>query len=149
MLERESGDIPAKFRLWEETLSGVTKVFVHRITGSRAYIQPNERGGGVLADEMGTGKSLSTLALITRTLDAAKLWQQQKREARVVTVKVEFYASTTLVIVPSARKSASLAVFNFDTISNRYTNKYMENSLRIGFMRSTGKCSNRRKAYLG
>ncbi|KAK7928395.1 hypothetical protein PG985_005393 [Apiospora marii] len=107
MLERESGDIPAKYRLWEETLSGVTKVFVHRITGSRAFTQPNERGGGVLADEMGTGKSLSTLALITRTLDVAKVWLQQKREARVGNTKVEFYASTTLVIVPSAQLIAN------------------------------------------
>lgn len=36
-----------------------------------------ETGGGILADEMGMGKSLSILALILRTLDAAHLWATQ------------------------------------------------------------------------
>lgn len=33
-----------------------------------------ETGGGILADEMGMGKSLSMLALIIRTLDSAFAW---------------------------------------------------------------------------
>ncbi|KAK8050946.1 SNF2 family domain-containing protein [Apiospora rasikravindrae] len=107
MLERESGDIPAEFRLWKPTFSGVTKMFVHQITGSRRYTEPDERGGGVLADEMGTGKSLSTLALITRTLATANLWLQQKRDAQITTSKLIRHAATTLVIIPSAQLIAN------------------------------------------
>ncbi|KAK8106768.1 SNF2 family N-terminal domain-containing protein [Apiospora kogelbergensis] len=107
MLERESGDIPVEFRLWKETFSGVSKLYIHRITGSRSYTEPSERGGGVLADEMGTGKSLSTLALITRTRVASRLWLQQKHDERVPTAKIERHAATTLVIVPSAQLIAN------------------------------------------
>lgn len=38
---------------------------------------PIETGGGILSDEMGMGKSLSILALILRTLDAAQIWASQ------------------------------------------------------------------------
>ena len=56
-------------------------------------------GGGILADDMGMGKSLSTLALITTTLDEALSWSQtaatksRKRRSR-----------GTLIIVPSTRE---------------------------------------------
>jgi SNF2 family DNA or RNA helicase len=36
--------------------------------------QPNETGGGILADEMGMGKTLSILALVLQTLGAAHDW---------------------------------------------------------------------------
>jgi SNF2 family DNA or RNA helicase len=39
--------------------------------------EPSETGGGILADEMGMGKSLSILALILRTLDFAHEWATQ------------------------------------------------------------------------
>jgi len=39
--------------------------------------RPDETGGGILADEMGMGKTLSMLALIIRTLDAAHTWATQ------------------------------------------------------------------------
>ncbi|KAK8127289.1 hypothetical protein PG984_008397 [Apiospora sp. TS-2023a] len=107
MLERESGDIPAEFRLWSETLSGSLKVFVHQITGARAYAVPEERGGGVLADEMGTGKTLSTLALITRTLDAANDWLKQKQDNQSSTTKIDRHSTATLIIVPSAQLIAN------------------------------------------
>ena len=37
-------------------------------------VEPCETGGGILADEMGMGKTLSILALIVRTLGAARYW---------------------------------------------------------------------------
>lgn len=37
-------------------------------------VEPNETGGGILADEMGMGKTLSILALVLRTLSAAHDW---------------------------------------------------------------------------
>ncbi|KAK8059215.1 SNF2 family N-terminal domain-containing protein [Apiospora saccharicola] len=103
MLERESGEIPDGYRLWEETKIGGKVTFIHKVTGTRAPTQPEERGGGVLADEMGTGKSLSTLALITRTLDSAQQWRQEQQDTESHTAKVGHFAAATLVIVPSAR----------------------------------------------
>lgn len=64
---------------------------------------PNELGGGILADDMGMGKSLSTLALITTTLDEALSWSQvagtNSRKCR---------SRATLVIVPSTREDNPL-----------------------------------------
>jgi SWI/SNF-related matrix-associated actin-dependent regulator of chromatin subfamily A3 len=45
------------------------------ITKAESHAPPSETGGGVLADEMGMGKSLSILSLITKTLDDACAWQ--------------------------------------------------------------------------
>lgn len=41
---------------------------------TKSVVLPSETGGGVLADEMGMGKSLSTLSLITKTLQDAHIW---------------------------------------------------------------------------
>ncbi|KAI4913383.1 hypothetical protein J4E85_010837 [Alternaria conjuncta] len=41
---------------------------------SNAMIEPKETGGGILADEMGMGKTLSVLALVLRTLNTAHEW---------------------------------------------------------------------------
>ncbi|KAK7981453.1 hypothetical protein PG988_003691 [Apiospora saccharicola] len=104
MLERESGEIPDEFRLWEETKIGGKLTFIHKVTGTRAPTKPEERGGGVLADEMGTGKSLSTLALITQTLDIAREWRHQGQNTESRIAKVRHFAAATLVIAPSARE---------------------------------------------
>lgn len=40
-------------------------------------VEPTETGGGILADEMGMGKTLSILALVLQTLDAAHQWAMQ------------------------------------------------------------------------
>ncbi|KAK7998320.1 hypothetical protein PG989_006360 [Apiospora arundinis] len=107
MLERESGDIPDEFRLWEERNLSGKMMFVHRVTEAKSPTQPEERGGGVLADEMGTGKSLATLALITRTLDSAREWLKEKQNTPTPTTKIKHFAAATLVIVPSAQLIAN------------------------------------------
>ncbi|KAK8868948.1 SNF2 family N-terminal domain-containing protein [Apiospora arundinis] len=109
MRQRESGDIPSEFRLWKETEIGGRKMFVHQVTGSRSVTQPEERGGGVLADEMGTGKSLSTLALIAQTLDLGREWLQERQSNPNLEVKTKHYAAATLIIVPSAQLIANWA----------------------------------------
>lgn len=71
------------------------------MTGAKSRLHHVETGGGILADEMGMGKTLSILALITKTFDGADKWvasqdipsdnQREQRRSRA-----------TLVIVPSA-----------------------------------------------
>ena len=82
----------------------------HRITKAKAKqdIQPDERGGGILADEMGMGKSLSILALIAKTLDDGKEWAQQQNDSAEGKAALK-HSRSTLVVVPSARKRPSFA----------------------------------------
>ncbi|EHK18064.1 uncharacterized protein TRIVIDRAFT_44486, partial [Trichoderma virens Gv29-8] len=104
MLERESGHINDRYRLWETIeLEGGNKEYRHRITRAkiRTGIRPNERGGGILADEMGMGKSLSILALIMKTLDDGKEWARQQENSPKVEEAIR-RSRSTLVIVPSA-----------------------------------------------
>jgi SNF2 family DNA or RNA helicase len=44
-----------------------TERYKHSITGMIAPSTPSETGGGILADEMGMGKSLTVLSHIART----------------------------------------------------------------------------------
>ncbi|KAH8681388.1 SNF2 family DNA-dependent ATPase [Xylariales sp. PMI_506] len=50
------------------------KLFHNVITGQNQAQPPPETYGGILADMMGLGKTLSILSLITTTLDAAEAW---------------------------------------------------------------------------
>ncbi|KAI1488686.1 SNF2 family N-terminal domain-containing protein [Biscogniauxia mediterranea] len=101
MLERESGHINDQYRLWQRDLEDGREVYRHRITKAKRVIQPDERGGGILADEMGMGKSLSILALITKTLDDGQEWAQQQNDS-VKGKKAPKYTRSTLVVVSSA-----------------------------------------------
>ncbi|KAL6413087.1 promoter binding protein RUSH-1alpha [Ilyonectria robusta] len=96
MMQRELGPIPLEFRLWVPERNLMTTLYRHQLTDAESADQPNELGGGILADDMGMGKSLSTLALITATLEDAHSWSQDGA------AKFEKCRSrATLVIVPS------------------------------------------------
>ncbi|KAL6886290.1 SNF2 family N-terminal domain-containing protein [Trichoderma longibrachiatum] len=104
MLERESGHINERYCLWESVkLEDGREGFRHRITRAkiRNGIRPNERGGGILADEMGMGKSLSILALVMRMLDDGRAWAQEQENNPRVEGAIK-RSRSTLVIVPSA-----------------------------------------------
>ena len=61
----------------------------------------------MLADEMGMGKSLAVLALVIRTLDRAREWAAGHRHDEHPHSTAHAYSHSTLVVVPSARKSNS------------------------------------------
>jgi hypothetical protein len=68
---------------------------------------PEETGGGILADEMGMGKSLSVLALILRTLEAAHQWSTQTDTSIQGTSsdwRSRSRSSATLIVASSDRK---------------------------------------------
>ncbi|KAM7190801.1 SNF2 family N-terminal domain containing protein [Naviculisporaceae sp. PSN 640] len=102
MLQRESGDIPDQFRLWRKSNKNGQDLYVHRITKTSSPRRVEEKGGGVLADDMGMGKSLSTLALIMKTLEDAHIWANEKRSEEHISGKVRRHSHSTLIIVPSA-----------------------------------------------
>lgn len=64
-----------------------------------------EKGGGILADEMGMGKSLSILSLVIKTLQTAHEWAEKAQMSEGSTPKSQDkYSRATLIVVSSARK---------------------------------------------
>ncbi|KAM0522526.1 hypothetical protein ACHAPE_002117 [Trichoderma viride] len=117
MVERESGDINDRYRLWEtKTLDNGNEEYCHKIIKQKIKngIRPDESGGGILADEMGMGKTLSILALIVKTLDVATDWAQKQESSATVEEETQ-RSRSTLVIVPSA-----LLVYNWIDEINKY-----------------------------
>jgi SWI/SNF-related matrix-associated actin-dependent regulator of chromatin subfamily A3 len=125
MIQRENGPIPTEFRLWKPVNDvndwlGFTKCcfppwvlivhrFQHAVTKAKTRTPSPEIGGGILAEEMGMGKSLSILALITHTLDGADIWVQQQLEDATEEDNSKHKPSrTTLIVVPSASKLSNV-----------------------------------------
>ncbi|OAP56382.1 hypothetical protein AYL99_09561 [Fonsecaea erecta] len=102
MIQRETGPIAVEFQLWEATTVETEPWYRHKITGIRSRTVPAEEGGGILADEMGMGKTLSMLALIVRTLDEATKWSNEPDvhiAEEILPTKI--LSRATLVVVPS------------------------------------------------
>jgi SNF2 family DNA or RNA helicase len=117
MVQREIGPIPPEFCLWKpmegdnEGWYGFRRSnfqkhlltlqrYYHAVTKAKSRIQASETGGGILADEMGMGKSLSILALITKTLESSYNWKSTEIPGSSHT-RLRC-SRATLVIVPSA-----------------------------------------------
>ncbi|KAF2230719.1 hypothetical protein EV356DRAFT_453359 [Viridothelium virens] len=101
MIQRESGEIPDEFRLWHPIEIEGQRWYIHSITNHKSTIPYEEKGGGILADEMGMGKSLSILSLMMRTLEDGENWANEKiieDEHRLTKLR----SRATLVIVSSA-----------------------------------------------
>ena len=76
--------------------------YIHRVTNTRSTVQPEEKGGGILADEMGMGKTLCLLALVLETLDEGRKWAEEARKEKHHNSRIHKYSHSTLIIVPSA-----------------------------------------------
>lgn len=66
-------------------------------------MRPEEKGGGLLADEMGMGKSLSILALIVETLLQGHKWAEKQAQSEDSNKQLK-YTRSTLIIVSGACK---------------------------------------------
>jgi hypothetical protein len=85
---------------------------VHKITNHRSQLDPEEKGGGVLADEMGMGKTLSILALVMSTLEKARDWALSHAQSEPPSVAVPNRRSrATLIVVSSACELSRLRYF--------------------------------------
>ncbi|XDG08564.1 hypothetical protein ABKA04_008179 [Annulohypoxylon sp. FPYF3050] len=96
MIQREFGPVLPEFSLWTFEQNITTPLYRHKLTHAELAEAPNESGGGILADDMGMGKSLSALALVTTTLEQAQSWSQEMPSS-----PRDFRTRATLVIVPS------------------------------------------------
>ncbi|KAL3477940.1 SNF2 family N-terminal domain-containing protein [Aspergillus californicus] len=100
MTQRETGDISDEYRLWKPTPFGGENMYSHIITNTQQQELPDESGGGILADEMGMGKSLTTLVLIGKTMRDARHWVDYRKRSQDAAL-AETPCRATLVIVPS------------------------------------------------
>ncbi|KAK0111065.1 hypothetical protein ONS95_001445, partial [Cadophora gregata] len=102
MLQRESGPISSEYCLWK-SIPEEPGWFRHAVTNVKSRTPSSEIGGGILADEMGMGKSLSVLALITKTIGSSQEWgcgENPEEEDNINLQRNPIRA--TLVLVPSA-----------------------------------------------
>lgn len=105
MVQREDGPVPDSFSLWREIdPDDDSSGYRNRVTKTFSTQRPAEIGGGVLADAMGLGKTLSVLALIARSRKVALDWSNDvnddtsvvemdpaKRRSRATLVLVSSY----------------------------------------------------------
>ncbi|KAK5458126.1 hypothetical protein LTS15_004205 [Exophiala xenobiotica] len=101
MIEREVGPIPDDRKLWHYNVEGNRTGFQHAVTGGWTTEAHSETGGGLLADDMGMGKTRSTLSLIAERLPAAREWSQSEKDSTAGTELGEVRSKATLVVVPS------------------------------------------------
>jgi len=103
MCQRESGPIPEEFSLWRVSEEDGRQCHRHVITNNPSPQPLSEIGGGILADEMGMGKSLSILALILRTLSEAHEWAAKDKAAvEALKFKIERRRSRATLIIASS-----------------------------------------------
>ena len=100
------------------------------ITQAEQYTTPVECRGGLLADHMGLGKTLSMLSLIAHTL-------QEAEEAELAPLPnsqspdIKPVSRATLVVTPLSSKYIFFS-FNYQVV-HKVTNEYENNSLaRVG-----------------
>jgi SWI/SNF-related matrix-associated actin-dependent regulator of chromatin subfamily A3 len=116
MIQRETGPVPSEFSLWQPAEANGHQCFRHVITKTESRSMPVETGGGILADEMGMGKSLSILSLIARTLGFASDWVDELNASPSLDQSAKQYRSRgTLVVVSSGCKYINMC----NTVPNR------------------------------
>lgn len=83
--------------------SSCTSSYQHLITGAKSR-DPQDFYGGVLADDMGLGKSLIMLSAIAGSLDPALTYAKTLTSAPGSTDDPVIAAKSTLLVVPSTCK---------------------------------------------
>jgi SWI/SNF-related matrix-associated actin-dependent regulator of chromatin subfamily A3 len=78
MVERETGSIAESLKLWQYAEDETRTGYRHAVTGLWTTQPVSETGGGILADDMGMGKTLSTLGLISKR--QAEGWRWSRSE---------------------------------------------------------------------
>lgn len=102
MIQREAGPIPEGFELWEAASQDSETWYHHKVTGIKSRTLPTEVGGGILADEMGMGKTFCVLALVVRTLSEAISWSNDAGTHLAEGISpTRILSRGTLVVVPS------------------------------------------------
>ncbi|CAI6290343.1 unnamed protein product [Periconia digitata] len=98
--QRESGCPPRELTLWREKRKGGENYFQHILTKKKSPDQLEARGG-IIADDMGLGKSLTILAAIARSLHEAARFGTTWEEGLLDSPDSPVPSRATLILVPS------------------------------------------------
>jgi len=79
--------------------------YKHKITGSVRATR-EDVPGGMLADDVGLGKTLSMLSVIVGSLERAGRFELSRAQVISQSMEDTLASKATLVVVPSARKAA-------------------------------------------
>ena len=101
MVERETGLASKNSELWKYIVDESQSCYRHLITGLQATEAPVEVAGGILADDPGMGKTLTTLNLIALRLADGIKWSQSSDEDGQEDQKRHIRSRATLIVVPN------------------------------------------------
>nr|RBQ99283.1 hypothetical protein FVER53263_00105 [Fusarium verticillioides] len=94
ILKRETGDLPSELSLWKYNSIDADEPFYQHVFSGAKRPNQEEAEGGILADDMGLGKSLVILSTIAGSLDRAKAFAGSKQRSAATLIVV----SSTLLI---------------------------------------------------
>lgn len=97
---QDASEEEADYSLWQSRATSKGEVWYNIITNHEVAQKPEPMRGGILADVMGLGKTLSILALVLSTIEAANEFGKQEPGQRLEAV--ERNAQTTLIICPKS-----------------------------------------------
>ncbi|KAH0537607.1 hypothetical protein FGG08_005599 [Glutinoglossum americanum] len=96
IVQKEEQGIHAAFSLWETHQDSTHGIFhQHTITGCRKPVRPDESVGGIIADDMGLGKSLTLLSAMVASLGSARAFVE------LGDCNQKPRSGSTLIIVPA------------------------------------------------
>ncbi|KAF5549978.1 hypothetical protein FNAPI_7895 [Fusarium napiforme] len=94
ILKRETGDIPSDLSLWKYNSTDADEPFYQHVFSGAKRPRKEEAEGGILADDMGLGKSLVILSTIAGSLDRANRFADSNQRSAATLIVV----SSTLLI---------------------------------------------------
>jgi SWI/SNF related-matrix-associated actin-dependent regulator of chromatin subfamily C len=97
-----SEDTASGFSLWKTRMGKRGETWYNIITNHELPQKPESMRGGILADMMGLGKTLSILSLITSTLDEAREFGRAVPSDDIPEDFVEINSKATLIICPKS-----------------------------------------------
>jgi SNF2 family DNA or RNA helicase len=89
--------------------TNVMSRYVHRITGLKSQSAPDLLGG-ILADDMGLGKSLTMIATIVTTMASAKRFATRILATNHIAETIKIPVKSTLIVVPYACTTPSTCI---------------------------------------
>ncbi|GLA70717.1 hypothetical protein AtubIFM55763_000889 [Aspergillus tubingensis] len=99
MIRRETGRSTSSISLWDAQMDNYSNLcHYHAITGDSALEVPVGPLGGIIADTMGLGKTVTTLSTIASTLLHAKEWGKRRGTPWSAGLRT---VAATMVVVPN------------------------------------------------
>ncbi|KAM0210012.1 hypothetical protein ACHAQD_009889 [Fusarium lateritium] len=118
---REIGNIPSELSLWKyNDMDADEPFYQHIFTGAKRPRQ-EEAEGGIIADDMGLGKSLVILSTIASSLDRAASFVASESQQNSTEQQYKTPSRATLILAPS-----SLLVGNWINEVRKYGFRYAD-----------------------